>query len=216
MLGTVTWYLTRASGVVAYVLLTTSVVFGLVLSTRLHGARPSRPWVLDVHRMIGGLAVVFTGAHLASLLLDSYVSFDIVDVLLPFASGWNPLAVAAGVIAVWMLAAVELTSLARSRISNQVWRRVHLLSFGAFVLASLHFAAAGTDAASPVAIVGLLGVVSTVVMLLGYRLAPLVTPGAPQPQRRGPVPRAQPPGASRAPATPPPPPPRRRIPAAQS
>jgi DMSO/TMAO reductase YedYZ heme-binding membrane subunit len=171
VLATVTWYATRASGVVAYLLLTSSVVFGLILSSRIHGKRPPRPWVLDVHRMLGGLAVVFTMTHVAAILLDSYTSFDVVDVVVPFASGWNPVAVAAGVVALWLLAAVEVTSLARQRLPQRVWRRIHMLSFAVFLLASAHFVAAGTDVGSPVMVVGLLGLVSTVVILTIVRVA---------------------------------------------
>jgi DMSO/TMAO reductase YedYZ heme-binding membrane subunit len=200
----VTWYATRASGVVAYLLLTASVVFGLILSSRIHGSRPSRPWVLDVHRMLGGLAVVLTATHVGVILLDSYTSFDLVDALVPFASGWNPVAVGAGVLALWLLAAVEITSLARRRLPQHVWRRIHLLSFGVFLLASAHFIAAGTDVASPVTIVGLLGLVSTVVLLTVFRVAKHVAgTSAPRPPM---------PARSVAPvaAVVPPPPPRRR------
>jgi len=184
MFATLTWYVTRASGVVAYALLAASVVFGVVMAGRLHGKRPSRPWVLDVHRMLGGLAVLLVGVHIGALLLDRFVSFDVADVLVPFASAWNPAAVAAGAVALWMLAAVELTSLVRNRIPNHVWRRVHMLSFAVFVLASAHFVAAGTDATSPVAIISLLAVISTVVGLTGIRMARLLAPtGSTRPQR---------------------------------
>lgn len=207
MLATLTWYVTRASGVVAYALLATSVVFGVVMAGRMHGKRPSRPWVLDVHRMLGGLAVLLVGVHVGALLLDSFVSFDVVDVLVPFASTSSPAAVAAGVVAFWMLAAVEVTSLLRNRIPNRVWRRVHMLSFAVFVLASAHFVAAGTDATSPVAIIGLLAVISTVVGVTLIRVMRLVAPAG----STGPRPAAPRVGAA-APAvawSPPPPPPRR-------
>ena len=192
MLATLTWYVTRASGVVAYALLAASVVFGLTLSSRIHGSRPSRPWVLDVHRMLGGLAVLLTLTHVAAILLDSFTSFDLVQVLVPFASSWDPAAVAAGVIALWLLAAVELSSLARKRLSKRTWHRVHMLSFVVFLLASVHFIAAGTDASSPITAVALLTVISTVVALTVLRLGKhLAGAGA----GAGPGPR--PPAASR-------------------
>jgi sulfoxide reductase heme-binding subunit YedZ len=211
VLATLTWYVTRASGVVAYAVLAASVAFGVVMAGRMHGKRPSRPWVLDVHRMLGGLAVLLVGVHIGALLLDSFVSFDVVEVLVPFASTWSPAAVAAGVVAFWMLAAVEVTSLLRNRIPNRVWRRVHMLSFAVFVLASAHFIAAGTDATSPIAIIGLLAVISTVV---GLTLIRVVRLGAPAESAR-PRPAAPPLGsAARVGAAAPvvawsPPPPRR-------
>jgi methionine sulfoxide reductase heme-binding subunit len=207
MLATLTWYVTRASGVVAYALLSASVIFGLLMSGRLHGRRPSRPWMLDVHRMLGGLAVLLVGVHLTALLLDGFVHFDLFGVLVPFASSWNPAAVAAGVVALWMLAAVEITSLLRDRIPNRTWRRIHLLSFGAFLLASVHFVAAGTDAASPVVIVSLLAVVATVVGLTVLRVAQMSSSTPP----RVPAPPARTPVAGRATSVPPPPRRRREL-----
>ncbi len=159
--------------------------------------------------MLAGLAVLLTITHVAAILLDSYTSFDVVDVFVPFASGWSPAAVAAGVVTVWLLAAVEITSLLRNRLPNRVWRRIHMLSFAVFLLASAHFAAAGTDATSPIAIISLLAVISTVVGLTVIRVARLVTPDGPTRPSRRPRPR---PRLAVAPAvawTPPPPPPRR-------
>ena len=82
-----TWYAVRAFGLVAYALLTASMVWGLWMSTRAPAPpRQGRPWVLDVHRSLGAVALLFTVAHLGALLADSFVRFDPVEVLVPFAS----------------------------------------------------------------------------------------------------------------------------------
>ena len=113
------WYVARAAGIVSWALVAISVCWGLLLAGRpipgraVGWARPHR--LLDLHRYLGALAVVFTGIHVGALIADSYVHFDVVDVLVPFASSWRPGAVAWGVVAVWLLAAVELTSLAKRR-----------------------------------------------------------------------------------------------------
>ena len=80
------------------------MVWGLWLSGRIRpfGARPA--WILDLHRFLGGLATIFVGVHVASILLDSYTSFGLTDVLVPFASAWHPIAVAWGVVAFYVLA----------------------------------------------------------------------------------------------------------------
>jgi hypothetical protein len=83
--------------------------------------------------------------HVGAILLDTYVHFGLTSVLLPFASTWRPLAVAWGVVALYLLLAVEITSLLRSRISHRAWRGVHFASFGLFVTATIHGLAAGTD-----------------------------------------------------------------------
>ena len=119
------WHVARAGGLVAYGLLAASTIWGLAVSTRLLGRWPAPGWTLDLHRYLGGLALSFTGIHLAALLLDSYIQFDLLDLLVPFASTWRPGAVAWGVVAVYLLVAVQATSLARRRLPHRLWRRVH-------------------------------------------------------------------------------------------
>ena len=82
------WYVARASGLVAWLLLTASVMWGIFLSTKLLQRLRRPAWLLDLHRWLGGLTVAFVAVHLVALVADSYVSFDLADVLVPFASGW--------------------------------------------------------------------------------------------------------------------------------
>lgn len=139
------WFLTRASGIVAWLMLTASVIWGIVLSTKAFPESRRPAWLLDLHRWLGGLTVSFVVIHLAALVTDSYVHFDLVDLLVPFASSWKPLAVALGVVAMWLLVAVEATSLAMRRLPRRVWRWIHFSSYAVFLLASLHAAFAGSD-----------------------------------------------------------------------
>jgi DMSO/TMAO reductase YedYZ heme-binding membrane subunit len=144
------WYLARASGLVAWGLLSASVVWGLLLSTRLTKGRPTPAWILDLHRFLGGSAVIFTALHLAGLVADSYVHFGIADLLVPYASSWQPAAVALGIVALYLLAAVEITSLLMRRLPRKLWHGIHLTSYAVFWLATFHLLLAGTDAANPI------------------------------------------------------------------
>jgi DMSO/TMAO reductase YedYZ heme-binding membrane subunit len=139
------WYLTRASGIVAWLMLTASVIWGVVLATKAFPEHRRPAWLLDLHRWLGGLAVAFTAVHLGALVADSYVHFGLADLTIPFASQWRPGAVALGVGAMWLLLAVELTSLAMKRLPRTVWRWIHLSSYAVFVLVSFHAALAGSD-----------------------------------------------------------------------
>ena len=121
------------------------MLWGLALSTKVFGKRPRPSWLLDLHRFLGGLAVVFTALHLVSLLLDSFVSFGPVQVLVPFTSDYRPGAVAWGIVAFYLLLAVEVSSLARKRLTKRTWRSIHYLSFPLFVMATAHGITAGTD-----------------------------------------------------------------------
>ena len=139
------WYTARAGGIVAWGLSAISVVWGLLLSSRVLGRRITGPKLLDLHRFLGGLAVVFTGVHIFGLVLDSTVHFGPLEVLVPFASDWDPGAVAWGVIAFYILVAVEATSLLRRHVGERVWRMVHYGGFAVFLFGTIHGLKAGTD-----------------------------------------------------------------------
>lgn len=143
------WYVARSTGIVAWALVAAAVIWGLLLTTRLVGGRTAPRWLLDLHRFLGGLAVAFTALHLVGLVADSYTHFGPADLLVPLASAWKPGPVALGVVAMYLLVAVELTSLAMRRLPRRLWRWVHLTSFGSFWLASLHAVTAGTDSTNP-------------------------------------------------------------------
>ena len=142
------WYVARATGIVAWGLATLSVLWGLALSTRALGAKPKAPWLLDLHRYLGGLCVLFVLAHMGALVADGYTDFGLADLLVPGASSWKPLPVAWGIVAFYLLLAVELTSLLMDRIPKRTWKAIHLLSYLVYVLATVHFLVAGTDAAN--------------------------------------------------------------------
>jgi predicted ferric reductase len=149
--GTFPWYVARASGLVGWGLLAAATLWGLALSTKVLGRRPRPNWILDLHRWLGGVALIFSGVHVVSLCADQYVHFGLTSLLVPFASTWHPIAVAWGVVALYLLLAVELTSLARAYLPKQLWRRIHFASFLLFVMATIHGLTAGTDTKSTAA-----------------------------------------------------------------
>jgi predicted ferric reductase len=138
------WYTARAGGIVSWGLASLAVIGGLQLSTRLV-RKPAPNWVLDVHRFLGGLAVVFLGVHVVGLAADQFIGFGPQDFLVPFVSSYKPAAVALGVIGMYLLVAVELTSLAMRRMPRPAWHAVHLTSYVVFVVATVHGLTAGTD-----------------------------------------------------------------------
>ena len=138
------WYVARSSGIVAWALLTASVLWGLLLASGLL-RRPKRGWYLDLHRFLGGLTLAFTAVHVVALYLDAFIGFGLVDLLVPLASKWRPVPVAYGVTAFYLLLAVEGTSLALPRMPRRLWRWVHLSSFVLYVAATAHMLTAGSD-----------------------------------------------------------------------
>ncbi len=180
MNGRLWWYVARAGGIVSWALLAASVAWGLALSSRVFGRRPRPAWLLDLHRFLGGLAGVFTAVHVAAIMLDSYVAFGLTDVLVPLTSKWHPVAVAWGVVGLYLLVAVELTSLARRWLPRRLWRAVHFASFPLFLTATVHGLSAGTDAHGPAVFVGVTAVVAVTVCLVAVRVeASRPVPGPP-------------------------------------
>jgi predicted ferric reductase len=159
------WYVARATGYTAWVLTSTSVISGLLLSTRLARRRLAPAWVLDLHRFLGGAALTFTALHLAGLVADDHVHFGPVEALVPFGSPWRPAPVALGVVALYLLAAVEATSLLMRHLPRRLWRSVHLSSYVLFWLATFHLLTAGSDAANPLSQLAVALVIGIVVFL---------------------------------------------------
>jgi predicted ferric reductase len=168
--GQLPWYVARSSGLVSWGLLAASVLWGLALSTKILGRNPRPNWILDLHRWLGGLALVFLTVHVVALLGDQYVHFGVVDVALPMATSWHPGRVAWGVVGMYLLIAVEITSLLRSRIPRAIWRRTHYLSFPLFVVATIHGLEAGTDTKRQLARVTAIVVASVVAGLTVARI----------------------------------------------
>jgi DMSO/TMAO reductase YedYZ heme-binding membrane subunit len=167
------WYLSRATGLVAWGLAIAAILLGLALASRALGPRPKAPWLLALHRWVGGLTVAFTVAHVAAIVADSYVHFGVADVLVPFASSWQPSEVAWGIVAAWLLVAIELTSLQMRRLPKRAWRAIHLTSYAVGVMATAHGLTAGTDTANPIFTWSAIGSVAAVTFFAVYRkLAP--------------------------------------------
>ncbi len=164
------WDIARAGGIVAWGLLSFSAIWGLLLASRLLGQRAPAPWLLELHRYLGALSMVFTGIHIAGLVGDNWMKIGWAEVLVPQASAWRPLAVTWGVIALYLLVAVELTSLGKRFLPQKLWRRVHRLAFPLVLVTSLHGAQAGTDAGSPLYRVLSVGVLTTILVLTMVRL----------------------------------------------
>lgn len=143
------WHVSRATGMISWAVLTLSILWGLALSTKLLGKRPPPAWLLDLHRFLGGFGVLLVGIHLVALVPDNFVHFGWSELFVPFASAWKTGAIAWGIVAFYLLIAVEVTSLAMKRLPRKLWRYVHVSSFVLWVVATVHAIAAGSDAAHP-------------------------------------------------------------------
>jgi DMSO/TMAO reductase YedYZ heme-binding membrane subunit len=181
------WYVARSGGMVAWGVVTASIVWGLTLSTKLVRRRGAPAWLLDLHRYLGLLAVVFTAVHLLGLWADSFVSFGPSELFVPMASAWRPGAVAWGIAGMYLLVAIEVSSLLMRRLPRRVWRAIHLTSIPLFVTATVHGFQSGADRANLLvewlALTGCTLVVFLVVfrLLVPRRSSPRVRAATPAP-----------------------------------
>lgn len=139
------WYLTRATGVVALVLLTVSMGLGLLTSVRY--VRPNWPRFVTVglHQNVSLLALAFTVIHVVTTLADSYAPIRVQDVVIPFISAYRPLWLGLGTVAFDLMVALIITSLLRTRMSHRSWRLVHWGSYLCWPVAVLHGLGTGSD-----------------------------------------------------------------------
>jgi methionine sulfoxide reductase heme-binding subunit len=139
------WYITRSSGIVAWVLATASILWGFTLSSRLVRKRGVPAWLLALHRYLSTLAIVFTVIHMLGLIADNYVYFGWKELLIPMATTWRPGPTAWGIVAFYILVAVEITSLLMRKLPRKVWHTIHLTSIFMFVAGTIHGFQSGAD-----------------------------------------------------------------------
>jgi hypothetical protein len=141
------WMLIRGSGLVAYLLLAASVLWGLVLSL---GVLPRSVKNLTLlHESLSVGALVATLVHMIGIAFDEFIDFDAAAVLVPGRAPWKPMAVAWGVAAFYGMVVVILSFYIRKHIGQSTWRSLHYLSFGVFLSALVHGLTAGTDTTNP-------------------------------------------------------------------
>lgn len=144
------WSFSRALGITAYLGVTLELAMGLLMSTKVGDAWLPRARSVEVHEWLSAVSMGLILAHAVVLMGDRYVRFDVLDVLVPFASGYARVAVGLGVLGAYMGAAVHLSFAMRKRLGARVWRRLHYVSFPMFWLVTAHALLAGTDSGSMV------------------------------------------------------------------
>ena len=142
------WYLTRSTGIVATVLMLASLAWGFLFSARETGTRLRPAWWLDLHKGLGGLALIFTVVHLVAAFFDSTRSVDLATVFVPGAANFSTAAFTWGVLAFYGLAIAVFTSWPKMLFRRRTWRAVHLLSVPATALACVHAYQLGSDSST--------------------------------------------------------------------
>ena len=142
---TVLWYASRATGVVALLLMTAVLLLGLLVTRQ--GRLPGLPRfaVTGLHRNLSLVAVVFVVLHVLTAVADSYVRIPLISAVVPLASSYERLALGLGAVSLDIMIAVIVTSLLRRHLSRRLWRAVHLLAYVSWPVAWLHSITSSTD-----------------------------------------------------------------------
>jgi predicted ferric reductase len=146
------WYLSRSSAFVAFALMWLSMLFGLLITSKMARMWPGGPTAFDLHQYTSLLGLAFALFHALILMGDKYIAFTLAIIAIPFAStAYKPFDVGLGQIAFYMLIVVSLSFYVKRLITQRGWRLIHFLSFALFALSMLHSIKSGTDSASVVA-----------------------------------------------------------------
>ena len=143
--STALWYASRATGVVSLLLLSLVVMLGILVNRQ--GRLPGLPSfaVTGLHRSLSLLSVLFIAIHVATAVIDPYVSIGLAAVVIPFVSAYMPFWLGLGAVALDLIAALILTSLARAYISRRTWRGIHWLAYAAWPVALVHSIGSSPD-----------------------------------------------------------------------
>jgi predicted ferric reductase len=176
------WYLSRASGLVSYAMLALSMLFGLLLSTKVARQWPGAAAAFSLHEHASILALALALFHGLVLLGDRHTPFGIVDVALPFGATHRPLAVGLGQLAFYGVALLVASFHVKKRLGQRAWRLLHFTSFAVFALGLVHGLALGTDRGAMT-----LGLVAAApaVFFTSFRALSSLFPDQPSPEATG-------------------------------
>lgn len=170
------WLASRASGVVALVLLSLTVIIGLAMAAKVLRRRGAARQLLGAHEQIALAALAATAVHGVTLLGDPWLHPGLAGIAIPFAIGYRPAFTGLGILAGYLAALLGLSFYLRRRIGPQLWRRAHRLTVVVWGLAMVHVVGAGTDASSLWLKALLLAVAAPIVVLTAKRALPQTLP----------------------------------------
>ncbi|MCG3206533.1 MAG: hypothetical protein FOGNACKC_00132 [Anaerolineae bacterium] len=156
------WFISRSSGVLAYVLLTFGMLWGLVQSGGI--LRPTIPplLALGLHSFLNWSALVMTALHGLILLGDNFIKLSLADVLIPFNSTFSPLLMGVGILSGYLMLLLSSSFYARKWLGHKNFKTIHYASYATFLLVTLHSVGLGTDSG----LMWPLALLSTVAVLL--------------------------------------------------
>jgi methionine sulfoxide reductase heme-binding subunit len=169
--STALWYMSRATGVVALLLLTAVMLLGLLVTRQ--GRLPGLPRfaVSGLHRNLSLLAVAFVAVHVLAAIADGYVKIPVTAAVVPLTSSYERLALTLGAVSLDLMLAAAVTSLLRRHLSRRLWRGVHLTAYLSWPVAWVHCITASTDLRHGLLFLVAIGCLIAVVAAVVWRMA---------------------------------------------
>ena len=164
------WVATRLVAFLSYFAIAGSVVYGLLLSTKVLDAIAHRPVSFALHQDLAAIGLGLAGVHAVLLGLDAKVPFSLADILVPFVAPYRPIWVGIGQLTLYLVAVVLASFYMRRRIGQRTWRLLHYLTFLSFAGATAHGILSGSDSGTAWAWWSYVGATAVVVFLTGYRV----------------------------------------------
>ena len=174
------WYLARSTGAVSLVLLTASVVLGVLGAVRFSVAPRWPRFAIDsLHRDISLLVILLLAVHIITSVLDTLAPIRLIDSVIPFAASYRPLWMGLGALSFDLLLALVVTSLLRRRLGYPAWRAIHWLAYVSWPVAVLHGLGTGSDTKQGWMLVLTVLCVAAVLIAVWTRLARVPSQQAP-------------------------------------
>lgn len=142
---TIAWFISRGAGIASYLLITGSMIYGLMITTRTASGAVPAPVTFSMHEFISWLGLALALTHAVVLMWDRYIKYSPANILIPFNSSYRPVWIGIGQVAFYISALVIASFYAKKRIGHKAWRMIHYISFVTFLLVTLHGIQAGTD-----------------------------------------------------------------------
>ena len=145
------WYLSRISALIAWGLMSFSMVWGVLLASRVFRGLDNPAWLKDLHKYLSTLTILMAAVHTSALTLDPYVHFTPIDLLVPGVATYDgatpviELSLAIGVIAFWAMSVVYGTSLVMDKLPRWLWKSLHYMAYAIFFAVGVHAPFSGTD-----------------------------------------------------------------------
>jgi len=139
------WYVTRAAGLMGYLLFWLSTLWGFAVSSKIFDSFLERMFTYDFHEHLSLLSLGFIVLHALVLLVEKVEPLSVMEILVPFVSAYRPFWTGIGIIAFYLTVLVTVTFYIRSWISMKTFRVIHYLSVVAYFGSLFHSLYAGSD-----------------------------------------------------------------------